>query len=278
MDQIFLGTALAAALGSLVWFGRPLRNHGRTHRSLPGEVQAAAADVPSSEAAQLLSPEKWLPPVAQTRGAEWFYDVFTPPEIYYDANTQQFAVSRPRDLPGTVAPGVKLVAVERTPFRLQLVGYVGGEGRYLGTFENQLTGEVFLAGSSRPVPSLGLVISDFAVARRSVTLPGGAASNQWVATAVVHDERTGADTVLTAGERSYTDELRAFVSAEEDEDEILRELRLGEEFQREERRYLIERIQLDPPAAELSQISASGFSTRVHLSLTPAMPSVKSAN
>jgi hypothetical protein len=131
---------------------------------------------------------------------------------------------------------------------------------------------VFLAGSGRSVPALRLVITDFNVERRPMSQPDRPASNQWVATAVVRDEHTGASTILTAGERSYTDELRAFLATGEDEDEIRCELREGEEFQGVERRYLIERIQLDPPSAELSQISASGFSARVHLSLTPAMP------
>jgi len=216
---------------------------------------------------------KWLSPAAQPRGREWIYDVFTPPEIFYDKDRQQFVASRPhaQAAPEAAAQGLELVAVRRMPFRMQLVGFVVGGDRYLGTFEDQQTGEVILAGAGRKVPTLGLVITDFAVERRPVALADAQNSNQWVATAIVRDERSGESTRLVTGERAFTNELRAWLAADGDEDETLRELRAGEEFQGGKQSYIVERLQLEPPAAELAEIASPDASSTVRFSLTPRM-------
>ena len=269
-EQVLLVAAFAAAAGSFAWFGWPESSRGRKHRQTHGGAKMGAAYVAAESGTTAVAPGKWLPPVAQARGPQWRYDVFTPPEISYDANTRQFVVSRPGPAAECALSGIELVAVQRASFRLQLVGYVGRAGQYLGTFENQLSGEVFLAGAGRKVLPLGLVITDFEVERRPVALADHGNSNQWVATAVVRDERTGASTRLTAGERSYTDELRAWVTTGDDED-VLRELRPGEEVQGAGQNYILQRLQLDPPTAELTQVSPSPESPTIRLGVTPAM-------
>lgn len=275
-DQLLLYAALTAALASGAWFGWQSFGGSQIDRTpAGGENFSFAAYVPAAAKVPAVKPGKWAPPMAQTRGAGWIYDVFTPPEILYDEQTRQFEVTPSRELTATVAPaapaGLELVAVKREPFRLQLVGYVGGEGNYRGTFENTLTTEVFLAGPGRQLPALDLVITDFAVRRAPVAMADGTAANQWVATAVVRDERTGRLTTLTAGEPSYTDELIAVFAVEDDDDEALHELRLGQEFKSAEHTYKIERLQLDPPTVSLTRTS-SAMSQPARLSLVPRMP------
>jgi len=146
----------------------------------------------------------WSAPISQARGAEWVYDVFTPPEIYYDPRSKEFTVTPPRapaaELPDDDGPAP---AVRPTAFRLQLVGFVGGEGNYLGTFENLGTTEHILARGGRALPELGLTIRDFQVKSVRRESADSMAANELVATAVVRDERTGADVVLTNLERVY---------------------------------------------------------------------------
>jgi hypothetical protein len=270
IDQWLLGTALAAALFSSVWFGRSAPP-GRHHRSRVVDRKSAAAYRPAAVDQPVEAAEEWLPPPAQTRGPRWVYEVFTPPEIRYDENSRQFAVTPPNEGTGsnatTTLPGVVLLAVKREPFRLQLVGYVGGQGNFLGAFENLHTTEVFLGGAGRQVPALDLMIADFSVERRPTPVAQGMTSNHWVATAVVHNLRTGEDTTLTAGERIYTDNLRAVLAEDVDESESTLELRPGDEFENADRTYRVERLQMDPPVAELTEASA-GVSTPTRWSLS----------
>jgi hypothetical protein len=259
-DRILLAAALLMALGSGAWFGWQIAALGRTHRtSGAGAKRPAAAYAPAGVIAATGPAEPWLPPPPQAKGPGWVYDVFTPPEIFYDALTAKFAVTPPGELTGTKGqaglPGVELVEVKREPFRLQLVGYVGGEGRYLGTFENPFTSEVYLAGPGRELPELGLVVTEVSVRRGAALAADGAGPAPVVATAVVRDLRTGGSLSLTAGERTDTDELYAVLTDENDDEMGPRELRCGEEFERADHTYRIERLELDPPSAELVQTS-----------------------
>src|SRR5687767_7844597 len=140
--------------------------------------------------------ETWAAPVAQSRGREWIYDTFTPPEIFYNARSKQFTVKPPSSLVDEdtqEAFGLELIAVRPEPFRLQLIGYAGGEGNWRGTFQNVISGEVFLAAAGRRVPNLGLTIRALDVSLQPVRIADSMTTNQRVATAVVRDEKTGRD-------------------------------------------------------------------------------------
>ena len=174
-----------------------------------------------------------------------------------------------------------MVAVQREPCGLQLLGFVGGKGSYLGTFENLQTNEVFLAGAGRAVPGLGMVILEFSVELRPVKAGEGSTVFQRVATALVRDERTGVKTTLTNGERGYTGELRAILAETEDEDETHLALHRGEEFRSLDQTYIVDRLQLDPPLAELTQVSpVTKQPIRVRLTprMSPESPSANPAN
>ena len=287
IDQSLVGTALVAALGSMVWFGCQSPAQSRVRRSdAAGSKARAIAYAPGNLGDPVVGKATWPSPAPQGRGAGWIYDVFTPPEIFYDAPANRFVVEPPSDRsqssdPDATAAGLELVAVKREPFRLQLLGYVGRQGNYLGTFENRLTTGVFLAAAGRQVPELDLMITDFTVQRQPVPMADGTLSNQWVATAVVRDELTGRSTTLTVGELGYTDELCAVLAAAEDGEEGIREVRQGEEIESLDRTYRIERLQLEPPTVELSGRSAD-WGHPVRLNLTPRdfapVAAVKTAN
>ncbi len=280
-EKILVGAALALAVGSFAWFGGPGASPGRSRRV--AEAQPRPAFVPYAPAAEApagLASRMWHSPPAQARGTGWIYDVFTPPEIYYDARAGEFAIrpeSSGTEARALAAPaGIELVAVKRALFPLQLLGFVGGEGHVMGSFENIRTGEVFLAGACRKLPALGLAITNFTVQRRPVPIADGTTSSQWVGRAGVRDERTGRLTLLTTGERAHTDEWVAVVALPSDGDEAWHELRLGEELQGAGQTYRVEALGSDPPLARIIATSPSSSPPR-RLSLAPRPPRLAAA-
>jgi hypothetical protein len=196
--------------------------------------------------------ETWAAPVAQSRGREWIYDAFTPPEIFYNARSKQFTVKPPSSLvdeDSQEAFGLELIAVRPEPFRLQLIGYAGGEGNWRGTFQNVLSGEVFLATAGRRVPNLGLTIKALDVRLQPVRIAESMTTNQRVATAVVREEKTGRDITLTHRERHFTGTVFAFVA--EPGQTAAREVRSGDVFKIGDASYLVEKISTTPPSVEV---------------------------
>jgi hypothetical protein len=267
-DRIFLGAAVAAALVSAGWLvvaewrlAKPLRVP--TVRTESEWTPDAWQDPEVDDA----SFDRWEPPRAQSRGTDWTYDLFTPPEIHFDPRTRQFAVAAPGDPTGShkQEPGLQLVAVRREPYQLQLVGYVGSEGHYLGAIQDLRTSEVMLAGAGKQLAGKGATIEGISV-RATDGTPDGAFRPR-TATAIVRDVRTNALTELTLGELCCTDELRAVLATREDDEETVGEYRTGEELESAERTYTIARLQIEPPAAELTSGSTSS-TQRVRLNLT----------
>jgi len=162
-DKILCGAALLLLLASAGW--TLLQNS-----KLEALRNAASANAPQSAYAPAgidaptVSTKTWPVAPSQTRGADWIYDVFTPPEIYYNEATKQFSVTPPVTvtIPEPEAPfGVSLISVKQDAFRLQLVGYVGGEGDYRGTFEDTVSGETGVGRTGKVFPKLGLAIKSF---------------------------------------------------------------------------------------------------------------------
>jgi len=257
LEPALFVAGLLALLGSVaIFLGWDIFGKSRLHRPTGDRLHRAVRYVRADLDEGIPAVQKWLPPVSQARGPGWVYEAFTPPEVTYDARKRELTAIPSCRESESRRPEFELVAVRREPFRLQLLGYVGGEGSYRGVFENLRSGEVTLAGPGQVVPELGLVIADFRVTRRNVTLADGTNSGQWMADAIVRDGFTGQSTALSAGERSLADALSAVVAGNEDDDQPTFELREGEEFRNSDLTYRVERVRLDPPAVELTQRSA----------------------
>ncbi len=146
--------------------------------------------------------QTWEAAPPQSGGKEWVYDVFTPPVIYYNPVTLQFTVSppefkRPVELTED-SFALELLEVRPQPFRLQLVGYVGCEGDHLVTFECVSTGESLVGRPGKRFDTVGVTLRTFELRKESIPMGGGAAPVfDTVAVAVVYDEETGEDWVLT---------------------------------------------------------------------------------
>lgn len=249
---LFSGLGLIAVSAVVfAWLG------SRNLKPVGAVVPTALADepyTPAIAASAAHGADTWTPPASQSRGREWVYDTFTPPQIFFNARSKQFSVKPPagfvEDEPEE-AFGLELVAVKPEPFRLQLIGYVGAEGNWRGTFENLNTHETFLASAGRRVASLALYIKALDVRAQAVALPDSMTSQQRVATAVIHDEKTGRDVTLTHRERHFTDTLTAFVAATGET--ATREVRVGDNFKLGAATYRIDKVTLNPATVEVTK-------------------------
>ncbi|MDO8539543.1 MAG: hypothetical protein Q7S40_03820 [Opitutaceae bacterium] len=251
-DKVLIGIATVAVAASAAVFGSLAWRKSSAPPPAVAAVQLADARyVMGVTSPAPVKTDTWATPGPQSRGREWVFDAFTPPEIYYNARSKQFTVRPPSSLAEEEEEefGIELVAVRPEPFRLQLIGYFGDEGRFLGTFENLLSGETFLAGPGRRMPNLAVSIKSLEVKPQPVAVGEGATSRQRVATAVVFDEKTKREVVLTHRERKFTGTVSAFIAAPGET--TTREVRPGDTFKMGEATFQIDTVQLTPPAIDV---------------------------
>jgi hypothetical protein len=253
-EKIYLLAATGLALLSGAVCGTFVWRHSSGAPGVMASVELAdtpyAATVAEAEA---IKTDVWTPPSSQTRGRDWVYDTFTPPEIFYSSRTKHFTVKPPLSISeeGVVeeAFGVELVSVRPEPFRLQLIGYVGEGAAARGTFENVATGEVVLGSAGRRITKLGLSIKSFEVKLVEIKAAGSMTTRQRIASAVVVDDKTGAEVTITHRERHFTGGLSAFVAYADEA--ATREVRAGETFSRGDVTYRVEKILLSPATIEI---------------------------
>jgi hypothetical protein len=235
-----------AVFGGLAW-------RAQSTATLSQPALTAAPYVPVGVDAPVVKNTVWEAPSALARGRDWLYDLFTPPEIFYNTRTRQFAVSAP--LTGDEAAeapfGLELVSVRPEPFRLQLIGYVGGVGAARGIFENRRTGEVFLASAGHRFADLALEIKAFNVRAEAIVIPESTSFNQRVATATIHDLRAQRDLTLTQRERQFTGNVFGLVALEGES--APREVLAGDTVKFGATTYRIERIAIDPATIEVTK-------------------------
>lgn len=246
LEKFALGAAVAVLLGSAAWFWR------QQDRITLLRAQPAAAPLSGEAYARLKfpaparAPKAWAKPAAQSQGAGWIYELFTPPVIYYHAQARAFSVTPPSIFQdGAVAFGLELLDVRRELYRLQLMGYLGEPQDYLAAFVSTELPETLLARPGRRFDELGLSLVDFTVRKVNLAAPAEPPVYDIAAFAVLTDERTGERVTLDNRERKFTDTPLAVLRVGPKAPP--REVREGDEFSDEQATYRIERIQLFPP-------------------------------
>jgi hypothetical protein len=199
VDSVLLGSAVALLIGLGLW-----ALLGGTGDATPPSLPARGPNG-VYQPAPLTNPETatdvWAAPPSSGESNEWLFDVFTPPVIYYDVANHVFSVTPPDATPGegksaVAAFGLELVEVKRTPYRIQLVGYVGSEGDYLATFEDVEAGTSFLARPGKTVEESGMVLRSFNVEKVKDDSSGGTTVQDTKATAIIRDLRQDLDVTL----------------------------------------------------------------------------------
>lgn len=258
-DKILIGCALLLAVASAGFFGTLVLKETATPTGpLPRVELATTPYTPGAPDAPPIKTETWSAPTAQTRGRDWIYDAFTPPEIFYNASSKQFTVKPPSSLldeDQLESFGLELIAVRPEPFRLQLIGYAGSDANAKGMFQDIRSGKLELAGAGRRFPALALTIKSFEINQQAIRSGESMATRQRVATAVVRDEKAGRDVTLTHRERVFTGTLFAFVAAPGES--AAREVRTGDTFKLGDATYRIEKIETTPPTVEVTKESPS---------------------
>src|SRR5690606_4525964 len=86
-----LSVGILATTSLVVFGGR--ETAVRPVAPLPGSVMVATYEPPSTGIIAGERQQTWAGPPALSRGREWVYEVFTPPEIFYDVETHRFRVA-----------------------------------------------------------------------------------------------------------------------------------------------------------------------------------------
>jgi hypothetical protein len=254
---------------------------------LGGTGEAASPELPEQaesgryRPAALSNPktntEVWAAPVAREFDGEWLFDVFTPPVIYYDVANHVFSVTPPdteaADARGPQnAFGLDLVAVKRTPYRIQLVGYVGSEGDYIATFEDIEAGTTFLARPGRTVEEPGVSLRTFTVEKVRDNSGGGTVVQDTRATAVIRDLRQNRDITLVQKVRLMNDAPTAVFRVT---GELARNVegRQGDTLTAGDATYVVGFVTSDPPTAEVSKQATADRAIEVRrLEPAPVVP------
>lgn len=273
-DRIALAVALLLAMGSAAWFGgRALTKADRT----PALAESVVTKLPepTQEFAPSAGVPVWERPPSQSRGSNWVYEVFTPPEIERDAQSGRFSVREPAGLVRAGADeadpkefGLALLAVARAPFRLQLVGHAGVPERCQGVFEDQFTGRILLAGAGQRVGELDYVIESMAVERQPLSFEHPRTVRP-VAKAVIRDTRSGERVEVTDQTPALTDAAIATVSVVGGEPGT-RVVQAGDEIALGEVLFRIGKIQLAPPLLQATKVSPRSPSPVTCVLLAPA--------
>ena len=200
---------------------------------------------------------RWAAP--RTSGeSEWSYEVFTPPDIFYDvANGRLSATgvkanaeaSRIQDSDTRTAAAFALVRVKAEPYRVQLVGFVATGAGDLGVFEEVATSGVVLAGAGKRISGAEVVVETLVIERSERAWPDSMAVRAPVAKAKVRDERSGETIWLTSSERKWLSDPVAVLKLAGTNDEC--EVRVGEEIAFDGINYRVTRIEESPLAIEL---------------------------
>lgn len=240
-EKFVAGLAALGMVGSIVWSMRAERYVDELHAPVAVSVTAHPS-IPNPAWPKPDSGEvpAWSRPPAQSGGAGWVYELFTPPTITYRPATRSLAAASPSGNgdESEKAFGLHLREIKREPFRLQLGAYCGEEGHYLVALVDSQSRQIHFARVGDRLPELGVTLRSFAVRK----LPAGNAEDgpmvEVAGVAVLQDERTGGEVVLdTRGPRA-TDTALAVV---EYEGKSLA-LREGESFVENNVAYRIERI------------------------------------
>ena len=195
---------------------------------------------------------RWPEPLAQARGSEWLYDLFTPPAIYYDsrgpalhaAATMSSGGADPSEAPDDL----ELLEVRRGPFRLQLIGYAERPGDVRGIFADAISGETVVARSGDRLRGQGVTIRRLALDRPGAVPDGETAGREPAAIATVAEDSTGGEIELTTRERCLAGAPIGLFSSRR-ATALRREAGAGESFVLDGISYCVEEIDLQPPQA-----------------------------
>lgn len=265
-DKLALAASVLLLLGAAYWAAGSFEKIDAISSLNPAGLTAPKAIEPQMVQMPTINQVTWPDPPQQSRGADWVYDTFTPPVIWYDPNARSFTVTRP-ELQIVTEPDeevpfeVELVSVRQEPYRIQLVGYSGAESDYIAQLQIVETGEVVLgrAGAEFSGPTRDFVLRHFDVRQVTTRTAGSMPILETVGFATILDNRTGREVELTTRERVMLPRLQCVLRTlvYPREEHVLRE---GMKITVNGYDYLVVRLSLNPAQAEVSRRDPRTFS------------------
>lgn len=256
--------SIALATLSLAWFVVGERAVRELKEPFPAILASEIADSLAWKGGPEIEENRgiWMDPAVDAAAEEWVFDVFTPPVIFYNQETGRFSVTRP-DLDSAsagsaaAAPfGMSLVGVEPELYRLQIVGYAGYDGDELGIFQNEQTGEGFVARAGARFEDLGLEVRTLDVRREDLIVPDSMPLREIVGVAEVWDTQANRVVRLSSGGRRWTNfpiaVVRNPVTGEEHRAQV------GDRIAWANDQYEILTVRLEPAEVSVQKINDSG--------------------
>jgi len=245
-ERVVFGTITLLILLSLSWSWWA-RSEVKRIRANPVSVRLAktvhqAVELPVST----IKRQRWAMPSPQSAGDGWVYELFTPPVVFYNPSTKQFAVTYPSD--GVKTPpafAIELVTVRRELYRLQLSGYFGETGSYTVAFTQPGQPAVRLAREGTRLEELALTLRKFFIRRPSSSGDPATDFLEPDAFAELHDERTNTTVVLNSRAPRFADEAVATIKMSS-VNSVLREVRAGDVISEGKIIYRINRVTYMP--------------------------------
>lgn len=242
LDKIILGGALLIFGAVCIWIFI-VKPGVVSSTELPKLSDTPYQEIPVVQQEQDRVP--WQPPQSQSADGKWVYDVFTPPRIYINPETNLFSVIPYTGPPEEAAFGIRLAQFQRPLYRLQFEGYIEEDpknpqrsllriyNRESNASELVKVGQTSAAGEFR--------ILDFQVSR-TLDESGLLLLKE---TLLLEDTRTGQEVLLKPGEPRYSDQfILLFEGTLAGEDQRFEVQGEGESFLYEGATYTVERIDL----------------------------------
>ncbi len=261
-DQLFLVGAVLIFGGVSAWVfildadvGEPARE------GIPlGGASFEIESLPEEPVAEV----QWDAPTSQSEDGRWIYDLFTPPKIYINPETNLFSVI-PYTGPREEAPfGIELVRVERPLYRLSFEGYIEenprDSRRSLIRLYNRETERLELVQVGDTPAGGDYRVDDFRLEREI----GDNGLLETRAQLEIEDLRIGRQIVLEVGETRYADAFR-LVFAGEDPDGENRTYIIeseGESFDHAGGRFTVRSIDFDTGMVRIEKEEAGPETTR----------------
>lgn len=107
---------------------------------------------------------QWTPPVAQSAGPRWIFELFTPPMVYFNRRRGRLTVDPPLPAPEEPPFGLVLHEIVRVPYSVQFRGYSGRRGSYSVELQHLGQGRYHRVRVGQRIPGTDIRLESFRTA------------------------------------------------------------------------------------------------------------------
>lgn len=265
---LLLLAALLAAAGGAYYFMNPAGAGVTTGvvQASGGEFEAIDLSVEAQRAVQ------WTDPAEQSTG--WVFDVFTPPKIFIDPETNAFIRIPPRAPADSEPFGIYLAKIERELYRFQFQGYAEVDPSDPSTsiiyIFDTVNNRQINARAGREYPEAGFAIRSFTIERIE---EDGIITREAVVT--LFDKAMDREIEMRQNEIIYTGETRFHFASREHPDFSFVATQAGETFESPAGLFRITNITIANESVTVEKSATEAFESQIQV-LTPRPSATRS--